>query len=277
MKLGISSYSFPWSVGASSTHKPEQPVGAFELIERAQAHGVRVLQLADGMLGLASMSAETLDRLRDTAVAAGIQLEVGTRGTDVETLSPFVAIAKRLGSPLLRAVLRTPKRLLTMAETEALARALLPELERADVCLGIETHESRTGAELRQIMDSVNSPYLGVVFDTANSLGCSENAETVYAAIAPHIVNFHAKDIKIARLPSTFGFTVEGAPAGEGIINLASFVQRIAALNNGKSVPEINTILEHWGPYTGDMASTMTLEVEWVAKGVTYLRTLVPD
>ncbi len=277
MKLGISSYAYPWSVGASATHKPAQPLQASDLIDRAEKLGVRVLQLADGLLGLGGMSEAQLDALRGKAERSGVALEVGARGGDAAVIEPYIAIARRLGSPFLRVVMHYAKTGLTIEQTAALARALLPACERHEVCLAIETVEACPAAEMRAMMDAISSPYLGVVFDTANSLGRMETAEQVFDALEPHIVNLHVKDVQIKRLPSTFGFVIEGVPAGDGIIDIPGLLKRVGAIQPRKAAPEINAILEHWGPFTNTIEETMAIEDAWVEKSVRYLRQFLPD
>jgi 3-oxoisoapionate decarboxylase len=275
MKLGISSYAYPWSVGASGTHKPAQPLRPSELIDRAQKLDVHVLQLADGLLGLGDMSDAQLDALRSKAALRGIALETGTRSVDAAEIERFLAIANRMGSPLLRVVMRTAQVTLTMDQTAALCRALLPACERLSVVLAIETGEARSVKELRAMLDAINSRFLGVVFDTANSLGRLETAEQVLDGLEPHIVNFHVKDVQIKRLPSSFGFVIDGTPAGDGIIDIPTLLKRVGAIRTAKAVPEINAILEHWGAFTNTIEETMTLEDQWVEKSVRYLRQFV--
>ena len=67
MKLGISSYTYPWAVGVGD-EIPAVRLDAFGLLLRAQALGVRVLQLADG-LALHQLSAADLDAILHRAAA----------------------------------------------------------------------------------------------------------------------------------------------------------------------------------------------------------------
>ena len=48
MRLGISSYTYGWAVG-TDTHRPPGALTAHDLIDRAAAFGVRVVQLCDNL------------------------------------------------------------------------------------------------------------------------------------------------------------------------------------------------------------------------------------
>jgi sugar phosphate isomerase/epimerase len=273
MRLGISSYSYPWAVGVGDV-QPKAPLNALHLIERAARLRVRVLQLADG-LALHMLSAREIDAIAEAASRAGLTLEVGTRATDRESLLPYVRIAQLLGASLLRVVMRTSQQQLSSDETVALVREVLPQAERFGVCLGIETHESLRAHALRDIMQAVDSPHLGVVYDTANSLGCSESAEHVLETLADHVVNYHVKDVRIRRIPSGFGFLVEGTVAGAGDLDLPALTARIQALTPRKAVPEINAIIEHWPPFDESIDKTVAIEERWTAESVRYMRKFV--
>ena len=273
MKLGISSYTFPWSVGMGD-EVPNVRLNAHDLLAQAQALQVRVLQLADG-LALHELSQAELDAILHKADALGIALEVGTRATTRQHILDYVRVARHLRSPFLRVVVRpeaarTPDHQLSVAETIALIRDVVPELRQNNVVLAIETHESLLAKELRSIVEQTDPRWVGVVFDTANSLGCFETAEMVFDTLREYIVNFHAKDVTTRRSGHSLGFVIEGTPAGQGKIDLPGL---IAATRN---LPhDCNVIVEHWVPSAGTLAATMAKEQAWAEASVAYLRGLI--
>ena len=103
MKLGISSFTFPWTIGGI---EPEHPVAmsAFELLERAHELKADVLQIADN-LPIGGLEVAELLRLKAQADSHGIALEIGTRGIKSENIENFLRIAHLLGSPILRIVI----------------------------------------------------------------------------------------------------------------------------------------------------------------------------
>ena len=48
MKLGIGSYAYYWATGAPG-YPPDSPLTAYDLIDKAAALGVRVVQLDDNL------------------------------------------------------------------------------------------------------------------------------------------------------------------------------------------------------------------------------------
>jgi sugar phosphate isomerase/epimerase len=273
MKLGISSYTYSWSVGVGDV-APEKCLNAFDLIGRARELGVSVLQLADG-LALHELSQSELAAIKREADAHGISLEVGTRAADKALVLAYIAVAVRLGAPLLRVILRTAQRQLSWDECVTLVREVLPELERNRVCLGIETHESMKAHELRRLVEAVDSPYFGVVYDTANSLGCFEPAEYVLEMLLPYIVNFHAKDVRVRRSGHSLGFVVEGTPAGQGQLDLSGLIARVRNSPTNKAIPEVNVIVEHWMPAAPTMDETLAQEKRWGEESVRFLRKVI--
>jgi 3-oxoisoapionate decarboxylase len=103
MKLGISSFTFPWAIGGI---EPDYPVAmsAFELLERAHNLKADVLQIADN-LPIGGLAEAELLRLKAQADSYGISIEVGTRGIKSENIENFLRIAQLLGSPILRVVI----------------------------------------------------------------------------------------------------------------------------------------------------------------------------
>ncbi|NJM39957.1 MAG: sugar phosphate isomerase/epimerase [Anaerolineae bacterium] len=278
MRLGISSYTYSWSVGVGDV-VPEKRLTAFDLLGRARELGVQVLQLADG-LALHELSERELAALAQAARAHAISLEVGARAADKATLLAHVVVAVQLGSPLLRVIFRpgaarSGERQLDWDESVALMREVLPDLARNQVCLGIETHESMKAQDLRRLIEAVDSPYVGVVYDTANSLGCFEPAEVVLETLLPYVVNFHAKDVRVRRSGHSLGFVIEGMPCGRGQLDLLGLIERVRANPTQKAIPEVNVIVEHWMPGAATMDETLAQEKRWGEESVRYLRKVI--
>jgi sugar phosphate isomerase/epimerase len=101
MKLGISSWAFPWAVGIPGYSRPAHPLSPSTLVSRAAEWGAGVVQIADN-LPLDRFAAGELRALRNQAENAGLVLEAGTRGVDPEHLHKYLKIASALGSRLVR-------------------------------------------------------------------------------------------------------------------------------------------------------------------------------
>mgnify|MGYP000944512212 CR=1 FL=1 len=76
MKLGISSYTYPWAIGVPG-YPPERPMSALGLLDRARDVGVEVVQICEN-LPLDRLAPAELEALAERARELGISLEVGT-------------------------------------------------------------------------------------------------------------------------------------------------------------------------------------------------------
>jgi sugar phosphate isomerase/epimerase len=265
MKLGISSYTYGWAVGVDG-NRPTRAPGARELIDRAIAAGVSLLQICD------NLPPETYEEASVAAIARyareqGVELEVGTRGSDPAHLRRLIGIATALRSRFLRVVTDTFDDHPTPDDIVARLRDVLPDLGRAGVTLGIENHDRLRSAALARIVRDVASPSVGICLDTVNSFGALEGPEVVVDTLGPHVVNLHLKDFAVVRLPHLQGFTVEGRPAGQGMLDIPWLLAKLKAFGR-----DPNAILELWTPPEPDVGDTIRKEAAWAGQSVRAAR-----
>lgn len=271
VKLGISTWSLPWSVGVRGYPEPKRRLGALGLIEKAVEHGVHVVQIADN-LPLDGLSDSELDRVAQAAADQGLEIEVGTRGVEPEPLARYIVIARRLGARSLRTVLGG-----SMCGAQELAAAegnvseILRDLERHQVRLAIENNEAFSAAEFAGLVRQLGSPFVGVCLDTANSLGRPELLDSVVEQLADHTVMVHAKDYDIQRFDTRMGFSISGQAAGDGRVNFDAVLT--ALRDRGRD--DISVIIEHWPPFAGTIEAAIDLEEEWLARSVNFFRSRV--
>jgi sugar phosphate isomerase/epimerase len=141
------------------------------------------------------------------------------------------------------------------------------EFERAGVVLAIENHDRFPAAMLRHLLEQVGSRAVGICFDTANSFGCGEGPREVLQTLRDWVVDVHVKDFRARRIVSKFGFVIEGAPAGEGLLDLAAVLGIFGEAGSRASV-----IVEQWPPFQGDIESTVRLEETWARTSIVNLR-----
>jgi sugar phosphate isomerase/epimerase len=261
MKLGLSSYAFPWTVSSGNLDAPG-------LLAQAYALGVRVVQIADN-LPLHRSSEDQLNELKSLADELGIGIEVGARGVAPEHLRVYIDIAQRLQSPILRVVMDSAEHQPSEDEAVRSIREVVPRLERSQICLAIENHDRFPARALKRIVEAIGSDCVGICFDTANSFGCFERPEEVFDALHSYIVNFHVKDVAVRRAGHSSGFVIEGRPAGQGMLDIAGLVQKVAGLKR-----EVNAVLEHWVTKEGTIEATIEKEDKWARESVAYLATV---
>src|SRR5262245_3197379 len=266
MHLGLSSYTFNWSVGVPGYPLPPTPLTADGLLRKATDLGVSFVQIADN-LPLHKLSAAQLDALANLAAELGISLEVGTAGIAPEHLRTYLQLAIRLRSPFVRVVIDTASSEPTPDEVVDALHQVLLDYSRADVWLAIENHDRFHAATLAQIIERCRGHNVGICLDTANSIGCGEDVSTLLRTLGPWIINLHIKDYCAPRLPHKKGFTIEGCPAGQGILDIP---QLLADINRFGRDP--NAILELWPAPEPTIEQTIAKELDWTTQSLHYLR-----
>ena len=263
MTLGLSSYTYGWAVGVRG-HEPARPLDEHGLLDHCQAQGVKLLQIGDN-LPLHTFDDARLARLAGRAAREGVQLEVGVRRLTSERVDQYATIARRLGAKLLRFVIDD---LDYHPSPEAVSIVLRQcGLLLGGLTLGLENHDRFPAATLRAMIESAGSDRLGVCLDTANSLGAGEGLDTVVAALAPWTVNLHIKDFHIERVPHLMGFTVEGRPAGQGLLDVPGLLETLAPFRRCETAA-----LELWTPPEPELADTIAKEAAWAGQSLQYLK-----
>ncbi len=263
MKLGISSYTYTWSVGVPGK-EPPHPWDEIDLLEQAVRLGVEVLQIADN-LPMHTFPEERLKQLKKKADLSGIQLEAGARGMTPEQLDRYLEIAAFLDSPILRFVIDGPGFQPSVEEVIWILRGIVPELEEKKIRLAIENHDRLKALEFKKIIESTGSEYVRICLDSVNSMGAAEGIDYVTGILAPYTVNLHIKDFIVQRYAHMMGFTIEGRPAGGGHLPLERMLKQLE--------PECRSaVLELWTPPEPAIADTVKKEREWAEISIRYLR-----
>lgn len=263
MKIGLSSWSYSWSIGVSKELLPEKPMTAESLLDKSVELGAKVLQIADNC-PLNKLSSDQLMCLKRKAEANNIQIEVGTRGVNPIGVIPYLEIAEYLQSPLVRTLLHDNDGCPMLAQAMKNVHVLIPELEKRNIKLAIENHDFFKTSDLANFIEEINHPLVGICLDPVNNLAQGESTAEVLKKLGRYTVNFHCKDYKITRKPSMLGFDVEGCAAGDGILDLKRCSEYLAE--------DISYIIELWTPWQGDLYKTIELEADWAKKSMEYLK-----
>jgi sugar phosphate isomerase/epimerase len=268
-KIGISSYAYSFAVGCPG-FEPKDPLNAFGLVDKAAALEVPVLQIADNC-PLDKLSSAELSQLNAYARQHAVELEIGTRGIEADNLKRYVKITKALDARLLRVVIDTAWHKPEFAEIIELLTNVLPYLADNDIVLGIENHDRFKAKVFADIVETIDSPWVGIVLDTVNSFACEENTEQVMDSLAKHTVNFHVKDFKIERVENNMGLLVTGTPAGQGFLNIPEMEKRLQS----QARSDYNSILELWMAPESDREETLQKEDRWVKQSIAYLKQIL--
>jgi sugar phosphate isomerase/epimerase len=266
MRLGIGSWTYGWATGVSGYPLPARPLTAIDLIDRANEHGVAIVQLGDN-LPTHKLSPMELALLSDHAAELGIEIELGTVGFEEEHLRRYLELAKILGARLVRTLIRTPGEKPDLADAESSIRSVGEEFRSGGVVLAIENYEKQYCTDLAALVARICNPCVAVCLDTVNSLGALETPREVVAVLGPFVQNLHLKDFTIRRLPSKMGYEVIGCPAGEGRLEIAWILSEMRKYGRNPSV-----ILEQWTPWAGSIESTVAMEEEWASRSISFLK-----
>jgi sugar phosphate isomerase/epimerase len=263
VKVGLSSYTFPWAVGIPGW-QPPQPLKPIELLHRAWELGVGVVQFADN-LPLDELNEQELRLLEVFAGEHGMQVEVGTRGVG-EHLIRYADLAVYLRSPFVRVVIDQGRDEPTVDEAIARLSRYEDAYRTRGLQLAIENHDRFTS---RQLLDVVNTlgNWTGICLDTVNSLGALEPPEHVVAALGPRAINVHLKDFTIQRHRHALGFEVIGTPLGQGRLDVPALLAALDSWGQARTA-----ILELWTPLEESLDLTIAKEDSWAVASLAHLR-----
>ena len=260
--IGLGSYAFFWQ----QSDRVADPLSLIDVLERTRELGVDLFQICD----YAPLAAMPSAQLRDAAAAArelGITIELGTKGVAVDHLAAFLRLADVFDARLIRSMVFAPDFRPTIEDAEGYLRTALRDYEAAGVTLALETYEQMASAELVALVERVGSDRLGICLDPANNVAGLELPKDVVERCAPHTKNVHAKDFAFARQDGWVGFTYSGTRMGEGLHDYPHLLRTVDPDGRG-----INQIVEHWLPWQGDPATTVSVEADWTRTALEYLR-----
>jgi len=263
MKIGIGTYAYRWGIGRGS-FVPDRPLTPWDILDKAAAHGVDLVQFADN-LPLGPLSKAELADLSHKARDLGITIELGAEGLNAGVIATHLEIAAALDAHLVRVA---PSAADAARANEAIAADIATVVDTCreqGVTIAVENHFHVPSPRLIDLVTRVSSPRFGVCLDVANSIACFEWPKETIALLAPHAVNLHLKDYRLVLDPTGVGMTFTGVPLGEGLTDIDGVIDALAGM-------DLNIILEHWLPLAADPAQTLRLEDEWLARSITTIR-----
>lgn len=151
-----------------------------------------------------------------------------------EYLKQAIRFAYEAGAPVVNTDEGPKPTWTTIDEDHVLMRYVLHEAaavaEPRGILIGLEPHQqySKTPAGLRRICDLVDSPAIGVNFDTGNSFLAGEDPIAWLASVSDRLVHLHAKDISCEQADAERGKvtgTPVGCACGEGVVDWAAVVR----------------------------------------------------
>lgn len=258
-EIGIGSYCYRYAIGVDG-FRPAAPMDLHSFMKEAVRLGLSRVQLCEN-LDYTSRNDSEFAELGRLAREAGIVIEVGMRDLSRDNFARHLELADRLSAPFLRVVLGKPS-LYREPEPEALVETsvrvladAVPAMRRMGILVGIENHFDLCPEDIARVVEQVNEPCVGLVFDTTNSLGFVRSPEETLRIMGPRLLSVHLKDYVIQKVEA--GYLIRGVVLGEGWLNLDGILREAVEYN-----PSISIVLEMSIRREPDMDMAKTLEWE---------------
>lgn len=243
MKIGIDSYSYHRFFGewyAGLQEDPGTRMTVLDFLDRAVDLGAEGVSLESCFLPTDDASVEALGI--ELAARALVPvwawghphgLRSGTDREAAQDCARHLAIARQVGAQVMR-ICGGGRRTRPGSWAEhkrGLVELLLPLTEAAErqgVVMAIENHIDLLADEMVELIETVDSPWLRVCFDTANNLRMLEDPVEVARKLAPYASATHLKDVTAQRGdPRTFAFW-PSVPLGQGVVDLLAILALLA-------------------------------------------------
>jgi sugar phosphate isomerase/epimerase len=247
MLLGIDTFSLRW-----------QGWDAFQMLDYAASQGFQNIHFSE-RANLESHEPAFLESLKVRADDLKLRIEIGMRsfnkfsttfdatlGSGEQQLADMIAVARILGSPVVRCFVGMQAdrgNAVSLAhlidESIRTLRAAAPFAKDAGIAIAVENHGGvdLLAHELRSIIEEVDSTAVGACLDTGNPLYGGEDAVLATEILAPYVVTAHVRDTRVWATET--GCAVQWVPAGQGDVDL----QRIVAILR-EHTPDIALDLE---------------------------------
>jgi sugar phosphate isomerase/epimerase len=259
--IGTTSYGFRYLFMDRSSAPPLP-----SLIEAARGAGLQALQICENARPLERSPAEWRDTIR-AAADAGVELHAGCMTLDLETLSRYLELAAAIpAANTLRIVMENEGGPLPSRDTiVGFLDAAMPRLERSRLRLAIENHFHIPCRTLADVGGGYPAAQVAFCIDSANSLRNFEPAEQVFDLLDSRAAFYHLKDYRVHG--TNVGFSVTGAPLGEGALDLDGCLERMYAKHERPLI-----LLENWVPQTGQRDVDIAADAEWLTRSLRNVR-----
>ncbi|MBI3923829.1 MAG: sugar phosphate isomerase/epimerase [Armatimonadetes bacterium] len=245
INLGICAYGLAYScgfVGRNTARANPKQLTCFDLLDLAARLRLSSVEIPRGMAPGGDQ--RTTEALRSHAEALHLELVVAGGSVSVEALTEDMDFAQAVGASVVRCVLSGVlcgdrrsvgglegwRQILLKASVDL--KAIAHIAEDMGLRLGVEDHQDATGEDLVWLCDRVDSPAVGITFDTGNPLAVCEDPVDFARRALPYLVNVHLKDYRLFGTPS--GFRLVHCPIGAGVVN---FTDLFALLEERPEVP----------------------------------------
>jgi sugar phosphate isomerase/epimerase len=244
MKVGIDSYCYHRFFGEvyPQQRRPDRSMTVEDFIRRAQELGVDGVSLESCFLpsrdtGYLQDLGQILDsRGMERVYAWGHPdgLEGGTNIQAYEEMIGSFESARAVGAKVMRVVgsslrFRDQPHAPQLERLERMFRDAVRIAADHGIRMAVENHIDFTSSEMVQLLDAVDSVYLGINFDTGNFVRLLDDPIQGMDKLAERVYATHIKDLKVQRgVPANEWYFFSSVPIGDGVVDNEKLARRLA-------------------------------------------------
>lgn len=243
MKVGIDSYCFHRFFGEvyPQQERPERSMTLEEFIEGAKSLAVDGVSLescffpsvAPSYLAdiRALLDSYDLDRVYAWGHPDG--LEGGTNEAAYNEMLNSFEHAQAIGATVMRVVgsslrFRNEPHGPQLERLTQMFRKAVRVAQEYGIRMAVENHIDFNGQEMLLLLRSVDSPFLGINFDTGNFVRLLDDPMQAMDALAPYTYSCHIKDLRIQRgVPANEWYFFSSVPVGDGVVDNAKVIEKL--------------------------------------------------
>jgi 3-oxoisoapionate decarboxylase len=243
MKVGIDSYCFHRFFGEvyPQQQHPKRSMRLEDFIETAHSLAVDGVSLescffpsvdASYLADIRAMlDAYRLDRVYAWGHPDG--LEGGANEAAYKDMLRSFDHAQAIGASVMRVVgsslrFRNEPHGPQLERLTRMFRQAVPVAEAYGIRMAVENHIDFNGQEMLSLLRSVDSPFLGINFDTGNFVRLLDDPVQAMDALAPYTYATHIKDLKVQRgVPANEWYFFSSTPVGDGVVDNARLIEKL--------------------------------------------------
>ncbi|MGB5226985.1 MAG: TIM barrel protein [Eudoraea sp.] len=247
MRFGIAEASYVqrrYAKLESNTYPPF--TDSLQMIEHSGSEGFGGVQFSVSGWD-AAYAKKVKTRVEELELFLEGQIRLPNDDSDLQRFTAEVSAAKEAGVDILRTACLSGRRYETFDtmssfqefRTKSINSLKLaePVVRNHDVKLAVENHKDWRIAEMIEILNLIDSEWVGVNLDTGNNISLLEDPMEVVEALAPYAFTVHLKDMAVEEYED--GFLLAEINLGEGFLDIDKMITVIKKHN-----PEIRFNLE---------------------------------